>query len=44
MVNSSLQNEEEAIIKAQQLELIYKQTGYLYHFLPDAPFVQNFKP
>jgi hypothetical protein len=31
------QSEEEASNKAQQLELIYSQSGYLYMVLPDAP-------
>jgi hypothetical protein len=31
------QSEEEAISKAQQFELIYSQSGYLYTVLPDAP-------
>jgi hypothetical protein len=31
------QSEEEAINKAQQFELIYSQSGYLYMVLPDAP-------
>jgi hypothetical protein len=39
------QSEEEAIIKAQQYDLIYSQSGYLYTVLPDAlrpvPFVQD---
>jgi hypothetical protein len=29
--------EEEAIFKAQQLDLIYAQSGMLYEILPDAP-------
>jgi hypothetical protein len=31
------QSEEEAISKAQQYDLIYAQSGYLYTVLPDAP-------
>jgi hypothetical protein len=31
------QSEEEAINKAQQFELIYSQSGYLYTVLPDTP-------
>jgi hypothetical protein len=30
--------EEEAIFRAQQLDLIYAQSGMLYHLLPDAPW------
>jgi hypothetical protein len=29
--------EEESIFRAQQLDLIYGQSGMLYHLLPDAP-------
>jgi hypothetical protein len=29
--------EEDAIMRAQQLELIYSQCGLLYEILPDAP-------
>jgi hypothetical protein len=29
--------EEDAIMRAQQLELIYSQSGLLYEILPDAP-------
>lgn len=43
VVNSSPQNEEKAIGKDQQLELIYTQSGYLYHVLLDALHLQNFK-
>jgi hypothetical protein len=39
------QTEEESINKAQQYNLIYSQTGYLYTVIPDAlrpvPFVQD---
>jgi hypothetical protein len=31
------QSEEEAINKAQQYDLIYSQSGYLYIVLPDLP-------
>src|SRR5713226_6972161 len=31
------QFEEEAILKAQQFDLIYAQSGYLYTVIPDAP-------
>ena len=31
------QSEEEAILKAQQFDLIYAQSGYLYTVIPDAP-------
>jgi hypothetical protein len=31
------QSEEEAINKAQQFDLIYSQSGYLYTVFPDAP-------
>jgi hypothetical protein len=31
------QSEEEAISKAQQFDLIYAQSGYLYIVIPDAP-------
>jgi hypothetical protein len=30
-------SEEDAIMRAQQLELIYSQSGLLYEILPDAP-------
>ena len=30
-------NEEEAILKAQQLDLIYSQSGILYEIIPEAP-------
>ena len=30
-------NEEEAILRAQQLDLIYSQSGILYEIIPDAP-------
>ena len=31
------QIEEEAILKAQQFDLIYAQSGYLYTVIPDTP-------
>ena len=31
------QTEEEAILKAQQFDLIYAQSGYLYTIIPNAP-------
>ena len=31
------QSKEEAILKAQQFDLIYAQSGYLYTIIPDAP-------
>ena len=34
---SRVTNEEEAIFRAQQLDLIYAQSGMLYHILPEAP-------
>ena len=33
---SGVMNEEEAIIKAQQLDLIYSQSGILYEIIPEA--------
>ena len=30
-------NEEEAILRAQHLDLIYSQFGILYEIIPDAP-------
>jgi hypothetical protein len=30
-------SEEEAIMRAQQLELIYSQSGLLYEVFPDVP-------
>ena len=35
---SGITNEEEAILKAQQLDLIYSQFGILYEIIPDAPW------
>ena len=34
---SVVTNEEEAILRAQQLDLIYSQFGILYEIIPDAP-------
>jgi len=34
---SGVFSEEEAIMRAQQLELIYSQSGLLYEVFPDAP-------
>jgi hypothetical protein len=34
---SRVTSEEEAIFKAQQLDIIYAQSGMLYKILPDAP-------
>ena len=34
---SVINNEEEAILRAQQLDLIYSQSNILYEILPDAP-------
>ena len=31
------QSEEEAILMAQQFDLIYAQSGYLYTVIPDSP-------
>ena len=35
-------SEEDAISKAQQLELIYTQLGYIYNILPNAPCLQSY--
>jgi hypothetical protein len=37
VATSGVTTEEEAIFRAQQLDLIYAQSGMLYHLLPDAP-------
>jgi hypothetical protein len=37
VATSGVTIEEEAIFKSQQLDLIYAQSGMLYHILPDAP-------
>ena len=34
---SGVYSEEQAIFRAQQLELIYSQSGILQKYLPDAP-------
>ena len=34
---SGVTNEEEAILRAQQLDLIYSQFGILYEIIPEAP-------
>jgi hypothetical protein len=39
VATSGVTTEEEAIFKAQQLDLIYTQSGMLYHILLDAPRV-----
>jgi hypothetical protein len=38
VATSKVFSEEEAIMRAQQLELIYSQSGMLYETLPDAPW------
>jgi hypothetical protein len=37
VATSRVFSEEEAIMRAQQLELIYSQSGLLYEVFPDAP-------
>jgi hypothetical protein len=37
VASTFLQTEEESINKAQQYDLIYAQSGYLYTVLPDTP-------
>jgi hypothetical protein len=37
VATSGVFSEEEAILRAQQFDLIYAQSGMLYHLLPDAP-------
>jgi hypothetical protein len=37
VATSGVFSEEEAIMRAQQLELIYSQSGLLYEIFPDAP-------
>ena len=39
VASESPQIEEEAILKAQQFDLIYAQSGNLYTIIPDAPRV-----
>ena len=34
---SGIQNEEQAIFRAQELDLIYAQSGLLYEIIPNAP-------
>ena len=34
---SGVTNEEEAILRDQQLDLIYSQSGILYEIIPEAP-------
>jgi hypothetical protein len=36
-VTSGVFSEEDAIMRAQQFELIYSQSGLLYNIFPDAP-------
>jgi hypothetical protein len=38
VATSGVFSEEEAILRAQQLELIYSQSGLLYEVFPDAPW------
>ena len=37
MSTSAVQNEEQAIFRAQELDLIYAQSGLLYEIIPNAP-------
>ena len=42
-----MKNEEQAIFRAQELDLIYAQSGLLYEIIPNAPrssFDPNVKP
>ena len=34
---SGVQNEEQAIFREQELDLIYAQSGLLYEIIPNAP-------
>ena len=34
---SGVMNEEEAILRAQQMDLIYSQSRILYEIIPEAP-------
>ena len=34
---SEVMNEEESILRAQQLDFIYSQSGILYEIIPEAP-------
>ena len=36
---SRVQNEEQAIFRAHELDLIYAQSGLLYEIIPNAPFL-----
>ena len=36
-IEKDIASEEEAILKAQQFDLIYAQSGYLYTVIPDSP-------
>ena len=38
IMTSRVFSEEEAIMRAQQLELIYSQSSMLYEIIPDAPW------
>ena len=40
---SGVQNEEQAIVRAQELDLIYAQSGLLYEIIPNAP-LSSFDP
>ena len=40
---SEVQNEDQAIFSAQQLDLIYAQSGLLYEIIPNSPR-SNFDP
>ena len=40
---SEVQNKEHAIFRAQELDLIYAQSGILYEIIPNAPR-SNFDP
>jgi hypothetical protein len=37
VVTSGVFSEEDAIMRAQQIELIYSQSSLLYEIFPDAP-------
>ena len=38
------QSEEESILKSQQFDLIYAQSGYLYMVILDAPYAGTWAP
>ena len=38
---SGVTTEEEAIIRAQQLDLVYSQSRVLYNILPNAPMTET---